>query len=65
MQNLGDIKDNIPEWKRNKNMGVESFWYQNQAPKERNAREFDRMNNPPFQRRQGKDLEQFSEFYRP
>ena len=62
MQNLGDMKDNIPEWKMNKNTGVESFWYQNQASKERNTREFERMNNPPFQRRQGKDLQKFSEF---
>ena len=65
MQNLGDMKDNIPEWKMNKNTGVESFWYQNQASKERNTREFERMNNPPFQRRQGKDLHKFSESYRP
>ena len=65
MQNLGDMKDNIPEWKMNKNTGVESFWYQNQASKERNMREFERMNNPPFQRRQGKDLQKFSESYRP
>ena len=62
MQNLGDMKDDIPEWKMNKNTGVESFWYQNQASKERNTREFERMNNPPFQRRQGKDLQKFSEF---
>ena len=62
---VGDMKDNIPEWKMNKNTGVESFWYQNQASKERNTREFERMNNPPFQRRQGKDLQKFSESYRP
>ena len=65
MQNLGDMKDNIPEWKMNKNTGVESFWHQNQASTERGAREFERMNNPPFQRRQGKDLQKFSESYRP
>ena len=65
LQNVGDVKDDVPEWKMNKNSGVESFWRRDRRSKERNAREFERTNNPPFKRRQGKDLQKFSESYRP
>ena len=56
IQNLGTMKDNIPSWRINKDTGVESFWYQDKASKDRNTREFEKMNNPPFQRRKGKEL---------
>ena len=65
IQNLGTMKDNIPSWRINKDTGVEFFWYQDKASKDRNTREFEKMNNPPFERRKGKDLAAFSENYDP
>ena len=65
IQNLGTMKDNIPPWRINKDTGVESFWYQDKASKDRNTRGFENMNNPPFQRREGKELAAFSENYDP
>lgn len=65
IQNLGTMKDNIPSWRINKDTGVESFWYQDKASKDRNTRGFENMNNPPFQRRKGKELADFSENYDP
>lgn len=65
IQNLGTMKDNIPSWRINKDTGVESFWYQDKASKDRNTREFEKMNNPSFQRRKGKELAAFSENYNP
>ena len=65
IQNLGTMKDNIPSWRINKDTGVEFFWYQDKASKDRNTREFENMNNPPFERRKGKELAAFSENYDP
>lgn len=65
IQNLGTMKDNIPSWRINKDTGVESFWYQDKASKDRNTREFENMNNPPFERRKEKELAAFSENYDP
>ena len=65
IQNLGAMKDNIPSWRINKDTGVESFWYQDKASKDRNTGEFEKMNNPPFERRKGKELAAFSENYDP
>lgn len=65
IQNLGTMKDNIPSWRIDENTGVESFWYQDKASKDRNTGEFEKTNNPPFARRKGKELAAFSENYDP
>ena len=43
----------------------QSFRYQDKASKERNTREFEKRNNPPFRRKKRKELDTFSEDHHP
>ena len=63
--NLGEMKDNPPDWRINKYSGVDHFFYQTKHDKERNTNEFEKINTPDFTPRTKEEREKFIQGYNP